>query len=390
MEKSSANKENGEIDFSTDTKTNFDPIKNFKLTNISEERLSAVLAEAEDYLTQGLSSAAVDLLFNILAKHKFTPNRRAEVRGVLSYAYETLGRYDESLNIIAEYIYEEFLSELNDDERVKTQTQLAIALANKSDAPKAVTILKKNLVEAENLNKSDLIGNIYIALARVYRKLHEFAIARDSAQNALKYHREFGDWRGIAESYQMSAMCYQQEGDLEKALTNFQLAINIVGERTAPFLLGKLYSDIAGTYWFLRQPQEGIKNLEKSIKFFEKTEHKIQSVAAYNNLGINLMLLGEWARAEVIIQKSLDLAVEIDHAHIAGILDSLGELKFLKGEFREAQELVKEGVKIAEEKHSKWNKIQNLRKLARTCLVIGEIDSAEEIVKSNSRTLRIR
>ena len=96
----------------------------------------------------------------------------------------------------------------------------------------------------------------------------------------------------------MIATTYHQEGNSEKSLEYFQLAIKIIGSRSAPFLLGKIYSDMSGAYWFLRRPQEGIACLEKSIKFFEQTEHKIQSIAAYNNLGINLMLLGEWTRAE--------------------------------------------------------------------------------------------
>ena len=292
-----------------------------------------------------------------------------------------MGQYDEALDVVADYENANYSPDLSDDSQIKTQIQLALALNNKSDSSKATAILRKILEESQLLEKSELTGNIYIALAKVYRKLHEFTIARESAENALKYHREYGDWRGIAESYQLSAKCFQQEGDLEKAAKNYQLAINIIGERTAPYLLGKLYSDLAGTFWFMRQPQEGIKSLEKSILFFEKTEHKIQSVAAYNNLGINLMLLGEWHKAEVVIQKSLDLAIEIDHAHIAGILDSLGELKFLRGDFEEAEKLFKEGIKIAEEKQSKWNKIQNLRNLARTYLVIGEAELAEQTVK---------
>lgn len=274
MEKSSAKSDKINSDFTTEAGTDSKINKDIKLTNMSEDRLSALLAEVEDYLTQGLSGAAAALLSDILARHKFSPDRRAEIVVLLSYAYETLGQYDEALKIAAEYEDEELLSELDDNNRIKTRIQLAIALNNKSDSPKAAAILKKILVEAKILEKTDLIGSIYIALARVYRKLHEFTIARESAENALKYHREYGDWRGIAESYQLSAMCFQQEGELEKALNNFQLAINIVGDRTAPFLLGKLYSDIAGTYWFLRQPQEGIKSLEKSIKFFKKPNIK--------------------------------------------------------------------------------------------------------------------
>ncbi len=381
MEKTSTKSESGNSDFTNEIIEGYTAKKNNKTTNISEERLNNIFDEAENLLTQGFSSAAVELLENTLSRHKFTPDRRADLICILSYAHETIGQYEKSLKIVSEYESRDFFEKLNETNKIKIKVRFAIALNNNSESLKASAILQKILEISNDLNRKDLIGNIYLALAKVYRKLHEFTIARESAEKALKYHREFGDWRGIAESYQLSAMCFQQEGELEKAVSNLQLAINIIGERTAPYLLGKLYSDIAGTYWFLRQPKEGIKCLEKSIEFFEKTEHKIQSVAAYNNLGINLMLLGEWEKAGIVIQKSLDLAKQINHAHIAGILDSLGELKFLKGDFNDAEKLFKEGVKVAEEKKSKWNKIQNLRNLARTYLVTGEIDLAKASVK---------
>ncbi|MCV5246427.1 hypothetical protein OFC58_38095, partial [Escherichia coli] len=79
-----------------------------------------------------------------------------------------------------------------------------------------------------------------------------------------------------------------QEGRSERSIEYFQLGIEIIGDRSAPFMLGKIYTDMSGAYWFLRQPKKGIECLERSVAFFEKTEHVLNSVIAYNNLGINL------------------------------------------------------------------------------------------------------
>ncbi len=185
----------------------------------------------------------------------------------------------------------------------------------------------------------------------------------------------------MADSYHTIAMTYHQEGDSNKAVENFHLAIKIIGERTAPFLLGKLYSDMSGAYWFLRKPHDGISCLEKSIEFFSKTEHKVQTVAAYNNLGINLMILGNWTRAEDMILQALTIAQEVDHAHISGILDSLGELKLLRGDIDEAKELVREGIDTARERKKDWYVIQAMRTLARCHLAAGEYDLAGETAR---------
>ncbi len=79
------------------------------------------------------------------------------------------------------------------------------------------------MAKEENLN--ECLGEIYIALARVYRKLNEFPISRDHAEKALNYYRENGAWRGMAEAYHMIAMTHHQAGASEKAIEYFELAI---------------------------------------------------------------------------------------------------------------------------------------------------------------------
>ena len=165
--------------------------------------------------------------------------------------------------------------------QISVITQLAISFNNANDYPKAVALLNYALEEATAANINQSFGAIYVAFSRVYRKLNEFPISRDYAEKALNHFRENGDWRGMAEGYQGIAATFHQEGNSEKSLEFFDLAIKIIGDRSAPFLLGKIYSDMSGAYWFLRRPQDGIACLEKSIEFFELTEHKIQATAAY-------------------------------------------------------------------------------------------------------------
>jgi tetratricopeptide (TPR) repeat protein len=122
---------------------------------------------------------------------------------------------------------------------------------------------------------------------------------RDLSRLRWKIPRVFSRERRLARdvgSLSRDRTSYHQEGNSEKSLEYFDLGIQIIGDRSAPFMLGKLYTDMSGAYWFLRRPKDGIACLEKSIGFFEQTEHVLNSIIAYNNLGINLMLIGEWER----------------------------------------------------------------------------------------------
>ena len=345
---------------------------------MSEENLAVILVEVQRQTDRGFSGAAQKIIITTLENHWHTPENRAKLACLLSYTYETQGRYKESLEAIEKYDNEELLSQIGLATQISVITQLAISFNNNNDYPKAVALLNYALEEAAAAHLDQSCGAIYVAFSRVYRKLNEFPISRDYAEKALNHFREKGDWRGIAESYQGIAVAYHQEGSSEKSLEFFDLAVKIIGDRSAPFLLGKIYSDMSGAYYFLRRSQEGIDCLEKSIKFFELTEHKIQATAAYNNLGLNLTIRGEWNKAEAAYNRALELATEANHVHVAGILDSLGELKILRGELAEAQELLERSVKLAEERKKEWYLIQSLRNLARCFLLQGKLGAAKE------------
>lgn len=353
--------------------------KRKNLRKLTEENLDDLLIRIKNNLDEGFSSAVENIIQETLDNFSVDENQRAVLTRFLSYSLETTGKYIEALDVIVEYENDLVLSNLETNIAIGCLVQAAIAYNNISNQPKAVALLDKAIKFSNNNSGArPLLGLIYVAYARVYRKLNEFPLARTNAEKALGYFREYGDWRGMAETYREIAGAYHQSGNSEKSIENYNLSIKIIGERSAPFLLGKLYSDMSGAYWFLRRPQDGIACLEKSIDYFERTEHKIQSIAAYNNLGINLMLLGEWEKAESIIKRALDLAYEVNHVHVAGILDSMGELKLLRCEFEEAEKLLLEGVKFAEKRKKEWYSIQAMRNLARCYLAQGKYSAAEE------------
>ena len=343
---------------------------------ISPEELDAVFAGAGQSLRDGRSSKAEKILSDTIQNYRHTAENLANLKRLLAFTLETIGRYKESLDAVRPYEDEDMRSLISKETQVRVTTQLAVSYNNLGDHPKAVTLLKETLEIAKENELNHLLGPIDSGLARVYRKLNECAICRDYAEKALAYFREKGDWLGMAEAYREIALSYHQEGNSEKSLEYFDLGIQIIGDRSAPFMLGKLYVDMSGAYWFLRRPQDGIECLEKSIGFFEKTEHILNSVVAYNNLGINLMLIGEWERAEDIIKRALDLAIDTNHVHIAGILDSLGELKILRGDLVDAEDYLEQAVALARERKREWYAAQAMRNLARCYLAQGSADKA--------------
>jgi len=352
---------------------------------ISREAVDKLFSSVGQRLRAGLSGEAEKVLRDAIKAYRHTPDDGANLKRLLSFTLETTGKYKEALDAIAEYENESLVSELGAPTQIRVRTQLAIAFSNAGEQPKAVTLLKDTLKRAEE-DLAPLSGTIDIALARVYRKLSEYPISRDYAEKSLDYFRAEGNWLGMAEAYREIANSLHQEGNSEKALEYFDLGIKIIGDKSAPFMLGKLYTDMSGAYWFLRRPQDGIDCLEKSIAFFDQTEHALNSVIAYNNLGINLMLVGDWQRAEQMIRRALDIAESQEHAHTAGILDSLGELNLLRGNTDEAEKLLERAITLAKSSKRGWYEIQSMRNLARCYLAQ---DRATRAIAAANETIEL-
>ncbi|HYY98972.1 MAG TPA: sigma 54-interacting transcriptional regulator, partial [Pyrinomonadaceae bacterium] len=167
-------------------------------------------------------------------------------------------------------------------------------------------------------------------------------------------------------------------GSYESSLALSEQAVKLIGDRHAPFLLGKIYANMAGACWFLRRPHEGIRHLEKAINYYERAEHKANAAIGYNNLGINLTLVGRWERAHEALKRALELAFEVDErgSQVPMILDSLGELRMLRGELEDARGLLERAVKLANENGNKWYAWQAARTLGHCLLATGDVDRA--------------
>ena len=343
---------------------------------VSVEKIDTLFASVGQKLREGHSAEAETILLKTIDGYDHSPDNFANLKRLLAFTLETTGRYKESLEAVRQFEDEAELAQLSIETQVRVTTQLAIAYNNLTDQPKAVTLLKETLQKAEDNDLKHLSGSIDIALARVYRKLSEYPISRGFAEKALDHFREDGNWLGMAEAYREIANTYHQEGNSQRSIENFELGIKIIGSNSAPFMLGKLYTDMSGAYWFLRRPQDGVACLEKSIEFFDQTEHALNSVIAYNNLGIHLLQIGEWAKAEEMIRRALAIALKEDHVHVAGIYDSIGELNILRGNLDEAEQYLNKAVGFAEDRKHQWYTVQSMRNLARCYLAQGQIKKA--------------
>src|SRR6266850_5661698 len=338
----------------------------------SNKNLLEELDEVRSLLDQGLSAEARLRIASLITNARNNPSILALARCALSTALEMQGQYRESLAAVAMYESPESRTKLDQQAIQLLKVQIGLAYNYNGDHPKAISILKGALREFSEADSEQNNGPVYAALARVYRSINEYPIARDYTQQALELFRKIGEWRGLAEAYFGLSLADLQEGHYEACLENLQQALKLIGDHPASYTLGRIYSNMAGACWFLKRPQEGIRYLEKATSYYERTDHKKSAADAYNNLGVNLVLMGHWDRGQEALERALALATEADNqgAEVPMILDSLGELCILRGDLDEAQSYLQRAVTLANERENKWYQGQTQRTLGRCYLAM--------------------
>ncbi|MFN2453442.1 MAG: sigma 54-interacting transcriptional regulator [Pyrinomonadaceae bacterium] len=323
-------------------------------------------------LDHGLAKEAEGRLRQLVKAARRDAEVLAEARCTLSSALEMQGRFRESLEAVEMYELDETRIGLASNVETLLRVQLARAYVNTGDHPKAIALLNATLREVPEQEADEQLGAVYIALGHVYRKINEYAIARDYTQKALEHFRRTGDWHGLSEAYFGSAVALMYEGKYQDSLDNFDQALKLVGDHPAPFLLGKIYANMAGACWFLKRPHDGIRYLEKAISYYERTEHKANAALGYNNLAINLILVGDWNRAHEVVKRALELAFETDDrsGYVPMIIDSLGELQMLRGNLTEAEKELRHALDLATKNGNKWPMLLTLRTLGRCHLAM--------------------
>lgn len=331
-------------------------------------------------LDRGLSREAYAQLTNLIKSSPHDEQLLAQARCALASALAMEGHFNDSLGVVQLYEPPEARRQLDPQTDIHVRVQLGLAFNYTGDFPKAIALLNEALRDTPEAGADAERGAIYVALARVYRSINEYAIARDHSQKALEHYRRTGQWRGLAEAYTGLAVLDMLQGRYDSGLSQSEQAAKLIGDR-APYLLGKIYANMAGACWFLRRPHDGIRHLEKAVRYYEGTEHKPNATLGYNNLGINLTLVGKWDRAQEALKRALELAFEVDErgAQVAMILDSLGDLRMLRGELDEARSLLERAVKLATENGNEWYAGQAKRTLGRCHLAAGNVERALEV-----------
>jgi len=176
-------------------------------------RLEAV----RQLLDQGRSREALSATNALIKSARGDSALLARARVALSEALIIEGHFGEALAAVAMYEQPEARASLDPETEIEVRVQVGIALNHTGDYPKAIALLNAALRDAPEQGADAQRGAINAALARVYRAISEYPIARDYSERSLEHYRRMGNWRGLVEGYLGLSLVEIHQGNYESA-----------------------------------------------------------------------------------------------------------------------------------------------------------------------------
>src|SRR5215204_1492538 len=95
--------------------------------SISPDELNAIFLGTGQHLRDGRSSKAEELLSETIQNYSHSAENLANLKRLLSFTLETVGKYKESLDAVRPYEAEDMRSNISKETQVRVTTQLAIS-----------------------------------------------------------------------------------------------------------------------------------------------------------------------------------------------------------------------------------------------------------------------
>jgi tetratricopeptide (TPR) repeat protein len=205
------------------------------------------------------------------------------------------------------------------------------------DIPQAMTLYRKGLVLAQQINNEQLVGRIYNSIGEIYRVQGKHVDATENYNKSLELCQKIGYEQGLAAVYGNLGIVSKNQGDFESSIRYYEKSLEYSQKLGDDRLTANQYTNLGVVYGIQGRYDLAVEVHSKSLEISQRCGLPSSAASAYGNLGAVYHAIGEYQKAMEMQENALAIMRRIGDEHgMSMTLSNLANLYLLKGDMRKA------------------------------------------------------
>ncbi|MCK8058000.1 MULTISPECIES: adenylate/guanylate cyclase domain-containing protein [unclassified Fusibacter] len=234
--------------------------------------------------------------------------------------------------------------------------------------------------KAFKLDDKELLGDIQLAIGRIWFSIDGFQQAQDAFEEGLAFFESIDSQRGIGQSYNNLGVVFESVGEFDKATDYFFKAQAILQAIEQPSELADVYNNLAGIYADTDQFDKAITSYTEALDIYESMGDVRSIAVIHNNLGLYFGELGFTEESKQFFDLALERFESLEDATgQADVLLNIGALMDQRKESEDAVDFYTRALMIYTELSSTQGQIVTLNNLGTVRHKMGKLTKAIEL-----------
>lgn len=289
--------------------------------------------------------------------------------------YRKIKQFDQAISLFKELIE----AVKDENEQALIYSLIAQTYYEQNQPELVIKYLKKSRSLYEKANKSDQALSVELSIGETY---HKNLLAYDDAlfyyKNVLAKSQEY-------KLYDITAMCYNDlgslfydQGKMDKAIANFQLAVQTLNNYNIsyPLFKGLCFQNLAGSYVKIKSYEQAFQCYD-SIAIYLPYFSSYNKIYYYTDKAILFRETNKFDTALALINKALALANEVqDIPSLGYVFTTKGELLLATNNIEDAKQSILTSINYYNEIEDVLGLMYAKYYLSKYYLEIDQLDSA--------------
>lgn len=233
--------------------------------------------------------------------------------------------------------FEKSTHEAELDQQASALASLGHISFKRGDIPQAMTLYRKGLVLAKQINDERLVGSIYNSIGEVHRLQSKHVDATENYNRSLELYQKIGYEQGLAAVYGNLGIVSKNQGDFESAIGYYEKSLEYSTKLGDDRLTANQYTNLGVVYGIQGRYDLAVEMHKKSLEVSQRRGLPDSAASAYGNLGVIYHAIGEYQKAMEMQENALAIMQGIGDEHgISMVLSNLANLYFLTGDIQKA------------------------------------------------------